>query len=223
MNDLELLLGGKMVAILRTATEEQVRSAARAMIEAGFELIEITMNTPGALEVIRDLSNLHRGLVGAGTVLDTATADACIGAGARFIVSPHTDPALVTHVKRRGVLAVPGALTPTEILTAWRAGADVVKVFPAGSVGGPDYFRFVRGPLPEIRLMPTGGVSSANARAYLDAGATAVGFTSELLPRNLVEAGDWDGIRERAAALRALVLGEASAAPPAPARTAAAG
>lgn len=210
MNDLDIMLRGRMVAILRTATEAQVRSAARAIIEAGFDLIEITMNTPGALEVIRDLAAIHRGLVGAGTVLDVETADACIAAGARFIVSPHIDPALVTHVKRRGALSVPGALTPTEILTAWRAGADVVKVFPAGSVGGPDYFRFVRGPLPEIRLMPTGGVNAANARAYLDSGATAVGFTSELLPRDLLAAEDWDGIRDRAAALRALLVEDAA-------------
>jgi 2-dehydro-3-deoxyphosphogluconate aldolase/(4S)-4-hydroxy-2-oxoglutarate aldolase len=196
--DLEPFAKNRVVGIVRTNTAERAYQAAKAILAGGISLIEITMNTPGALDVIRRLAAESTHPVGAGTVMDTDTADAAIAAGARFIVSPHTDPDLIAHVKAKGALAVPGALSPTEVVRAWRAGADIVKVFPTGAVGGPDYIQLLRGPLPDIRIMPTGGVLIDAVQRYLDVGCFAVGLTSALLPAAALEAEDWPQIRERA-------------------------
>jgi len=198
---LEPIARDRAVAIVRTTSEESARLAARAVIDGGMRVVEITMNTPGALAVIAELATMSNILPGAGTVTDVATADRCLDAGARFIVSPTTDPVVISHVKKRGALMIPGAFSPTEVLAAWRAGADVVKIFPAVCVGGPTYFRLLAGPLPQVRLLPTGGVTLDDAVRYLEAGAFAVGLTSALFPAEVLARGDFDSVRTAARAL----------------------
>lgn len=203
MSDLERIGREKAVAIIRAASAQQALEAGRAAIDGGLGVVEVTMNTPGALDAIRELAAKPGALIGAGTVLDRKTADACMAAGARLIVSPHTDPDLIAHVRGAGAIVIPGALTPTEVVRAWQAGAHIVKIFPAAQVGGPEYLRLLRGPLSQVRLMPTGGVTVENATDYLKAGAYAVGLTSALFPSELLTAGAWPEIRERCGALAA--------------------
>ena len=150
-----------IVPVVRTPTPELAARAAAAVMEGGISIFEITMTVPNAVEVIRALVERFgdRALVGAGTVLDVAGANACIDAGAAFIVSPGFDAATVAAVRARDTVVMPGALTPTEVITAWKAGADVVKIFPASAAGGAPYLRALRGPLPQVKLMPTGGVN----------------------------------------------------------------
>lgn len=171
-----------LVPVLRAPSAELATRAAAAIEAGGLPILEVTMTVPDALEVIRAVvkSSGGRVLVGAGTVLDAETAHACIGAGAQFIVSPALDLKTIEACRRDGVVVIPGALTPTEIVTAWRAGADVVKVFPCSSVGGPKYLSALRGPLPQIKLIPTGGVSLATAADFLAAGAFALGVGGDL-------------------------------------------
>ena len=201
MDGLELLKKERAVAIVRATSPSLALSTARAVIEGGMSVVEVTMNTPDALSVIAELAATHKGLVGAGTVLDIRTADDVLATGARLVVSPHTDPALIRHVLDRGGLPVPGALTPTEVLTALKAGAPVVKIFPAACVGGPEYIRLLRGPLDSARLLPTGGVTADNALTYLSAGAFAVGLTGWLFPADAMAVQDWNVVRDRAALL----------------------
>jgi 2-dehydro-3-deoxyphosphogluconate aldolase/(4S)-4-hydroxy-2-oxoglutarate aldolase len=196
---LERLLGAKAVAVMRMKDAARLAEAAEALRRGGVMALEITMTVPGAVEIIRAMTKgKPEGLlVGAGTVLDAGTASDVIAAGADFVVSPVFDAGMVEACRAAGVLAVPGAFTPTEIVKAWRAGADVVKVFPATSLG-PQFIRDVRAPLPELRLMPTGGVTIENARDFLAAGACCVGLGSALIDRQAVEAGDWAAIEDRA-------------------------
>jgi 2-dehydro-3-deoxyphosphogluconate aldolase/(4S)-4-hydroxy-2-oxoglutarate aldolase len=196
--DLEAVTTQRVVGIVRTTSAERAYQASKAIMAGGISIVEITMNTPGALETIRRLAAETPGPIGAGTVMDPESADAAIAAGARFIVSPHTDPDLIAHVKAKGVMVIPGALSPTEVVRAWRAGAHIVKVFPAGAVGGPDYIQLLRGPLPDIKIMPTGGVTAEAVQRYLDVGCVAVGLTGALLPAAALDAEDWATIRERA-------------------------
>lgn len=198
MEALDLLARDRAVAIIRAVTPEKALGAARAAITGGMSVVEVTMNTPGALEVIAELARTHRGLVGAGTVLDLATADAVLATGARLVVSPHTDPELIRHVLKNGGLPVPGALTATEVVAAIKAGAPVVKIFPAGCVGGPEYIRMLRGPFGTTRFLPTGGVTGDNIKSYLEAGAVAAGLTGWLFPADALAREDWDVVRERA-------------------------
>jgi len=146
-----------------------------------------------------------RAVVGAGTVLDGPTAEACIDAGAAFIVSPGLDLGTIAAAHGRGVPMMPGALTPTEVIAAWRAGADLVKIFPAAAVGGPSYLRALRGPLPQVKLMPTGGVNAMTAGAYIAAGAAALGVGSELVDLVALAAGQDALLTERARALMTAV------------------
>ena len=182
MTSLEQILRYKIVAILRGCTPERVPDIGAALAEGGVRLLEITLNSPGAFDLIRRVSVTmgDRLLVGAGTVLTPAEAEMAIDAGARFILSPSLDPETIGVTKELGAVSIPGAFTPTEILTAWRSGADIVKVFPA-SVGA-SYIRDIRGPLPQIRLMPTGGVNLGNIREFRAAGAVAYGIGSALVP-----------------------------------------
>jgi 2-dehydro-3-deoxyphosphogluconate aldolase/(4S)-4-hydroxy-2-oxoglutarate aldolase len=157
------------------------------------------MSLPGAVEIIRTMAR-DKGpgvLVGAGTVLDAGTAADVIAAGADFVVSPITDRDMIMACREADVLVVPGAFTPTEIVAAWRAGADIVKVFPATSLGA-QFFRDLRGPLPHIRLMPTGGVTLENAREFLEAGACCVGIGTALLDKKMIDADDWEALASRA-------------------------
>lgn len=190
----------RVVAILRRTEAARALETARAILAGGVRAIEVTCDSPGVLEMIRAISAElgDRMLVGAGTVLDVATAEAALAAGARYIVSPHTDPHLVSTMARRGVPCVPGAFTPTEALTAWRAGASVVKLFPAGSVG-PGYLKDLRGPLRQIPFLPTGGVTLDNAGAFIAAGAWGLGIGSALVDQPLIDAGRFDELTRRAA------------------------
>jgi 2-dehydro-3-deoxyphosphogluconate aldolase/(4S)-4-hydroxy-2-oxoglutarate aldolase len=192
-----------IVPVVRTPTPELAARAAAAVMEGGISIFEITMTVPNAVEVIRALVSRFgdRALVGAGTVLDAANANACIDAGAAFIVSPGFDAATVAATRARDTVIMPGALTPTEVITAWKAGADVVKIFPASAAGGAPYLRALRGPLPQVKLMPTGGVNVNTAAAYIEAGAVALGVGSELVDPVALARGEDALLTERARAL----------------------
>jgi 2-dehydro-3-deoxyphosphogluconate aldolase/(4S)-4-hydroxy-2-oxoglutarate aldolase len=189
-----------VVAVIRTESPGDLVAVARALARGGVRFIEITMTVPGALEIIRDaVAELkdERVFIGAGTVLDATTARAAILAGAAFVVGPGFDAETVKLCNTYGVVVMPGAYTPHEILSAWKGGADVVKVFPA-DLGGPDYIKTVKEPLPQIELLPTKGVDTKTAGAFLKAGAIAVGAGSALVSKALMSAKDYARITENA-------------------------
>jgi 2-dehydro-3-deoxyphosphogluconate aldolase / (4S)-4-hydroxy-2-oxoglutarate aldolase len=182
----------RIIAVIRAATPTLALAAANAAAEGGVSVIEITMTVPGALEAIRELSRsaLHL-LVGAGTVLDASAARECLEAGARFLVSPGFDRATVELARREGILMMAGALTPTEILEAWRAGSDFVKIFPCGYLGGASYLQTLKAVLPQVPMIPTGGVNLKTAGPLLEAGAAALGVGGELISGAALQAGDF--------------------------------
>lgn len=188
-----------IVAIIRMKEPEKVRAVVDAIAEGGIRALEVTMTVPGAVDLIRELApTMPAGFVlGAGTVLDAETAARVIDAGARFIVSPVFRPAVIAACHRQDVAAMPGCFTPTEILEAWDAGADVVKVFPATALG-PSYLKDVRAPLPQVKLMPTGGVTLDNAGEWIKAGAVAVGVGTALLDAKAIAAADYRVLRSNA-------------------------
>jgi len=196
-----------VLPIVRVPSAELAERAAEAVLAGGIPIVEITMTVPGALGVLRSLAARlsGRAVVGAGTVIDAEQARACIDAGAEFLVSPGLDPAMVEVANARDVAAIPGALTPTEVMAAVRAGADIVKIFPCSAVGGPKYLRALRGPLPDVKLLPTGGVTAATAYEYFAAGAVALGIGSELVDVATLQAGAYGDITERARALMVAV------------------
>lgn len=202
----------RLVAVIRADRPEDALFAARAMARAGVRGIEITFTVPDAAAIIREATAALPPdvLVGAGTVLTREQAGAALAAGARFLVSPVGDAWLVEMGHAAGARVAIGGLTPTEIVAAHRAGADWVKLFPGGSLGGPEYLKHLRGPLPDVPLMVTGGVTRENAAAYLAAGAQSVGLGSDLMPRAMVAAGDADGLARHAGAVVAAVLGIAA-------------
>ncbi len=181
MTYLEQFIANKLVAIIRGLPEVHLLPVAKTLVEGGIRSLEITLNTPGALGMIRTLREElgDRLLVGAGTVLDVNGLQAAVKAGAQFIISPHLEPQVVHAAKVQGVISIPGAYTPTEIVHAYAAGADIVKLFPASI--GPGYLKDVRAPLPHIPLMPTGGIHEGNLEAFFHAGATACGIGSALV------------------------------------------
>jgi len=196
----------RVIAIVRLRSDAPLRRVAEALVEGGIRILEFTLTSPGARAAIAEC-RAHFGetaLIGAGTVLDAAEARECLDAGAQFLVSPGCDPAVVAAARAGGALAMPGALTPTEIIAAWHAGADVVKVFPVRSFG-PRYIADLRAPLPEIPLMPTGGIDETNAGAYLRAGAVGVAAGGQLVTEEMVARADWTAITARAGILRAAV------------------
>ena len=199
---LQVLLESRVIAVIRMTDPEKVLRTVEAVARGGVRAVEITMTTPGALGTIRSLAAAKgsAAIIGAGTVLDAGTAEEVIEAGAEFVVSPVTDPDMIRVCRRRDVLVAPGAFSPTEIVNAWRLGADLVKVFPATSLG-PQFFRDLRGPLPQIRLMPTGGVSVENARSFIAAGASCVAVGTALLDKPLIAGERWDDLAARARAL----------------------
>ncbi len=198
MNEiLERFAEQRCSAILRTVNADAVLPALQAAVDGGFEIIECTMNTPGALDAIRHFAQQDDLLVGAGTVLTTEDAQRAVDAGARFLVSPVTDPEVIKWCVRHDVVAIPGTFTPTEMLTAHRAGAPIVKFFP-GPPGGPGAVRAIRGPLPFLRIFPTSGVTLENAADYLRAGAFGLGFVACLFEPDDLNAGRFDAVRERA-------------------------
>jgi 2-dehydro-3-deoxyphosphogluconate aldolase/(4S)-4-hydroxy-2-oxoglutarate aldolase len=196
-----------VVPVVRAPSAELAIRAVEAVLAGGISVFEITMTVPGALAVIRSLAERFgdRAIVGAGTVLSASDALACLDAGAQFVVSPGFDVATVDAVHTRDLPMMPGALTPTEVIAAWKAGADMVKIFPCSAVGGAKYLRALRGPLPDVKMLPTGGVSPLTAKDYIEAGAAALGVGSELVDVAALVAGGDAAVTERARELLAVV------------------
>lgn len=188
-----------VVAVIRLKEPDKLRALVDALSAGGVRALEITMTVPRAIELIAEIAPTlpKEFILGAGTVLDADTAHRAIAAGARFVVSPVYRPDVIAACHEHDVPAMPGCYTPTEIFTAWEAGADVVKVFPATSLG-PAFFKDIRGPLPQIKLMPTGGVSIENAGEWIRAGAVAVGVGTALVDAKAIAAGDFGAITEKA-------------------------
>jgi len=203
---LQRILDAGIIAVVRAPDGLQLVEVARALTDGGVNIIEITMSVPNALEVLHQVGQAlgERILLGAGTVLDPETARAVLLAGAEYIVTPTLNLDVIRLCQRYGKLVLPGAFTPTEILTAWEAGADIVKVFPADVVG-PAFFKAVRGPLPQVRLMPTGGVDLNTAADFLKAGACCLGIGSQLVEPKAVADRNFDRIRDLARQYVAIV------------------
>jgi 2-dehydro-3-deoxyphosphogluconate aldolase/(4S)-4-hydroxy-2-oxoglutarate aldolase len=189
-----------LIPVVRAESSDLAIRAVEAIKAGGVSVLEITMTVPGAIRVIEEVAARFESdtLVGAGTVLDAETARACILAGARFIVSPSLDIKTIECCRQYSVPVMPGALTPTEVVTAWKAGADFVKVFPANAVGGPGYIKALKAPLPQIDLVPTGGVSLKTAADFIAAGASALGVGSDLVDTKALRAGEDKTITDRA-------------------------
>lgn len=195
-----------LVPVLRAESEAQALALAAAIADGGVNVLEITMTVPGAIQVMRKLAQARPDLlIGAGTVLDAETARSCILEGAAFVVSPALNLKTIEMCHRYSVAVLPGALTPTEIVTAWQAGADVVKVFPASAVGGAKYLKSVKAPLPQVELIPTGGVSLATAAEFLEAGAFALGVGADLVNQKAIVEGHPETITEHARQYLAIV------------------
>jgi 2-dehydro-3-deoxyphosphogluconate aldolase/(4S)-4-hydroxy-2-oxoglutarate aldolase len=194
------ILATGIVPVVRARTADEALRVVDAILAGGIDIIELTMTVPGAPQVIERLTRRFADevVVGAGTVLDRDTAKTCIAAGAAFVVSPALDEATVEHCRAEGIPVMPGALTPTEVVRAWRAGADVVKVFPCGAVGGASYIKALKAPLPQIDLMPTGGVSLKTVAEFIQAGASALGAGADLVDLALLREGKADLITEKA-------------------------
>ncbi len=189
-----------IVPVVRAPSAEEALRLVDAIRAGGIDIVEVTMTVPGATQVIEKLVRRYgpEVVVGAGTVLDSETALRCIRAGASFIVSPALDEATIECCRSQGIPIMPGALTPTEVVRAWRAGADAVKVFPCSAVGGPSYIRALKAPLPQIDLMPTGGVSLKTIEDFIRAGASALGAGADLVDLALLRAGKDAAITEKA-------------------------
>jgi 2-dehydro-3-deoxyphosphogluconate aldolase / (4S)-4-hydroxy-2-oxoglutarate aldolase len=197
-----------IVPVVRASSPREACLAAEAVCQGGIPIVEITMTVPGAIDVIRELAKNDTSglLVGAGTVLNADTARRCLDAGAQFLVSPGFNPQTVELAVREGTLIMAGALTPTEIITAWEAGSDFVKVFPCGQVGGAKYIKALKGPLPHIPVVPTGGVNLGTAAELIEAGAVALGIGSELVPPDALKSGNAEVIIENARTFLAIVV-----------------
>jgi len=179
-----------LVPVLRADSVDKALALAEAIAAGGVTVLEVTMTVPGAIQVIRKLAETRPDiLIGAGTVLDPETARMCILEGAQFVVSPALNLATIDMCHRYSIAVLPGALTPTEIVTAWQAGADVVKVFPASAMGGASYLKSIKAPLPHVELIPTGGVSLATAEDFLKAGAFALGVGADLVDHKAMSEG----------------------------------
>lgn len=199
-SDLSRVLDSGIVAILRANNGDKLVQVAEALLEGGIDVIEVTFTVPRVLEIISAVRDRlgDKILLGAGTVLDAESARAAMLAGAEFIVTPVVSRPVIETCRRYDKLVMAGAFTPTEILTAWEAGSDIVKVFPA-DVGGPSYLKAIHGPLPQVRLLPTGGVNLETLPDFVKAGAAAVGLGSALVEKAAIEQGDMNRIRSLAA------------------------
>ena len=203
---LDGILDCGIAAVVRAESAELAFKAIEAALAGGVNVIEVTFTVPGALDIIRELAGRgYPGLIlGAGTVLGPDVAESAIDAGAEFIVSPSTNVATIQAAKARGAAVFPGALTPTEVITAWQAGGDVIKIFPA-NVMGPTYFKDLHGPFPDIPFMPTGGVDLNTARTWLENGAVALGVGGALIDKKLMKEGNFAEITERARRFREII------------------
>jgi 2-dehydro-3-deoxyphosphogluconate aldolase/(4S)-4-hydroxy-2-oxoglutarate aldolase len=189
-----------VIPVVRATSADEAMRAIDAIREGGISVLEITMTVPGAVKVIEEVAKRYGNdaLVGAGTVLDPETAMMCISSGAQFVVSPALNLETIACCRQRDIVVMPGALTPTEVVHAWNAGADFVKVFPAGAVGGPGYLKALKAPLPHIELVPTGGVSLTTAGDFIRAGAAALGVGTDLVDLKAIREGQSAVITERA-------------------------
>ena len=201
------IMRSKIVPVIRASSPELAVKVANSLVAGGIDILEITMTVPGAVYVIHQLTQVlgERALVGAGTVYDPDIAYDCIRAGAKFIVGPCVDIPTIIACRDLGILVAAGALTPTEVASAWRAGSDIVKVFPCDALGGPGYIKSLKAPFPKIHLMPTGGVTLETANEFLKAGAVAVGAGNSLVDPKLIQEGKWDDLTARARAFREVV------------------
>jgi 2-dehydro-3-deoxyphosphogluconate aldolase/(4S)-4-hydroxy-2-oxoglutarate aldolase len=189
-----------VIPVVRATSADEAMRAIDAIREGGISVLEITMTVPGAVKVIEEVAKRYGNdaLVGAGTVLDPETAMMCIESGAQFVVSPALNLETIACCRQRDIAVMTGALTPTEVVHAWNAGADFVKVFPAGAVGGPGYLKALKAPLPHIELVPTGGVSLTTAGDFIRAGAAALGVGTDLVDLKAIREGQSAVITERA-------------------------
>ena len=196
-----------VVPVVRASSPREARMAADAVCEGGIPVVEITMTVPGAVEVIRELTKTGSSdvLVGAGTVLNAGAARRCLDAGAQFLVSPGLNLPMVELARKEGKVVMAGALTPTEIMAAWEAGSDLIKVFPCGQVGGAKYIKALKGPFPQIPLVPTGGVDLNTAGEFIEAGAAALGVGGELVQADALRANKPEIIVENARKFLAVV------------------
>src|SRR5947208_4338290 len=203
----ERIVESGVVAVVRAASAREARIAADAVCEGGIPIVEITMTVPGAVEVIREMTRSSAGdvLVGAGTVLNIEAARKCLDAGAQFLVSPGLNQQVIQLAAREEKLMMAGALTPTEVITAWEAGSDFVKVFPCGQVGGAKYIKALKGPLPQVPLVPTGGVNLNTAAEFIEAGAAALGIGGELVQADALKSNKPEVIVENARKFLAIV------------------
>ena len=189
-----------IVPVLRAGSAEEGHALAEALVAGGINVIEVTMTVPGAVELLREVKKAHgeRVLLGSGTVTTVEQAVETIEAGAEFVVSPSLHPEVIGVTKEMGKVSIPGALTPTEAITAWRAGADYVKIFPCSAVGGASYLKALLAPFPELRVIPTGGVTLATAVNFLRAGARALGVGTDLVNAKAIEEGKPEKVTEMA-------------------------
>ena len=188
-----------IVPAVRLSSAEDARFATEAISHGGIPIVEITLTVPGAIEVISDLARNSPGLiVGAGTVFDTETARRCLDAGAAFLTSPGLDLAIVEFARKENVVVLAGALTPTEVTTAWKAGSDFVKIFPCSQVGGDTYIKALKRPFPQVRLIAAGGVNQQTAANFILAGASAIGVGGELIPKDAIQLRQAERIHELA-------------------------
>src|SRR6185503_16191264 len=197
---LSAITGIGVVPVVRTSSAESAIKAIEAIHRGGIRAAEITMTVPGAIHALEKLADQFgdRIVLGAGTVLDPETARACMLAGAQFFVTPTLKISTIETIRRYSKVICPGALTPTEVLTAWEAGADVVKVFPCGAVGGPKYIKALKAPLPHVEMIPTGGVNLETTPEFLKAGACAVAVGAELVDAKTIQEGHYEVFEERA-------------------------
>ena len=198
MSTRERLEQSGIVPVLRARTEREGYALVEALVAGGIQVMEVTMTVPGAIDLLGALKKEYgdRLLLGAGTVTTAEQALATIDVGAEFVVSPSFHPDVVEVTKARGRVSIPGALTPTEVITAWTAGADYVKIFPCSAVGGPSYLRSLLAPFPDLRLIPTGGVTLETAAEFLKAGARALGIGSDLVNPKAIEEGHPETVTE---------------------------
>lgn len=192
----------RTIAVIRASDMSLAYQMALAVASGGIHLIEITWNSDRSAELIAQLRlELPDSLIGTGTLLNLPQMQTAIESGAQFLFTPHVDPLMIQAAAKLNIPIIPGALSPTEIVTAWTSGASCVKVFPVEAVGGVNYIKSIQGPLGNIPLIPTGGVTLENAKEFLQAGAIAIGLSSQLFPENFVKAGDWHAITQQAKTL----------------------
>jgi 2-dehydro-3-deoxyphosphogluconate aldolase/(4S)-4-hydroxy-2-oxoglutarate aldolase len=211
----EIIERVRLIPVLRARNAGQAHAVVQAMIAGGVTVVEVTMTVPGAIDVLKELKQEYGSklLLGSGTVTTAAEAQATINAGAEFVVSPSLHPEVITATKTNGKLSIPGALTPTEVITAWKAGASYVKIFPCSAMGGASYLKSLLAPFPFLKLIPTGGVTLETASSFIQAGAQALGVGSDLVNLAAIDAGHPETITEAARAYLKVIADLRSKAP----------